>query len=314
MKDLKVIRFMRWRKLASSFSLILVLASIASLAIKGLNYGLDFTGGTQVEVFFAESPQLDVVQEVLAEQGYENYEAVFFGSPQDVLIRIQDTAGENVDPEVAAQTGDVVLAALRERLGEEITLERSEYVGSVVGEELKEQGVLGLLVSVAMMLTYIAMRFQWKFGVATISALAEDVIITLGVFSFFQLDFDLTVLAAVLAVIGYGLNDTIVICDRIRENFRLLRKTDTESIVDISLTQTLGRTIVTSATTIGVLTVLVMFGGDVLYGFSLALLVGVVVGTYSTIYVATNMLIRLQVSKEDLMPSVRSNEELDAIP
>jgi len=313
-KDVKVINFMRWCKPASNFSLLLVILSFVSLAVNGLNFGLDFTGGTQVEARFETTADLDLVNEVLAEAGFENYEAVHFSNDSEVLIRIQDSGGEDVDPEVAAQTGDRVVAMLSERTGENIELQRSEYVGSVVGEELKEQGILGMLVSLAMMLAYIAFRFQYKFGLATLGALAEDVIITLGLFSVLQLDFDLTVLAAVLAVIGYGLNDTIVICDRIRENFRIMRKTDPEVVINLSITQTLGRTIVTSLTTIMVLFILLVLGGDVLRGFSLALFSGIVVGTYSTTFVAPKILLSLNVTKEDLMAPVNRKDELDAIP
>lgn len=312
--DTKVIDFMRWRRVAMYFSYALCLATFVLLAVRGLNWGLDFTGGTQVEVGFSNTADLALVNEVLEEAGFENFEAVYFGTDREVLIRIQDTGSEEIDPEVAAQTGDLVVAMLAERTGEEVELQRSEYVGSVVGDELREQGVLGMLAALAMMMIYVAYRFQYKFGLATLGALAEDAIITLGVLSLFQIDFDLTVLAAVLAVIGYGLNDTIVICDRIRENFRLMRKTPVEHIMNLSVTQTLDRTIVTSITTMLVLVVLLIFGGETLYGFSVALLTGIFVGTFSSTFVAPSILIKLKVSKEDLMPPVRSKEELDALP
>lgn len=313
-QEVRVINFMRFRKVASVISLALVLVSIGSLVFQGIKYGLDFTGGTQIEVTYEETADLDAVRAVLAEEGFQNYEVSYFGSEQDVLIRIQDTGGADVDPQVAAQTGDRVVALLQETSDARIELQRSEYVGSVVGDELKEQGALGVLVSLGMMMIYISLRFQYKFAMSTVAALTEDVLITLGVFSLFQIDFDLTVLAAVLAVVGYGLNDTIVLCDRIRENFRIMRKTDAEDIINLSISQTIGRTAITSFTTLLVVFALFFLGGDTVHGFALALIVGVVFSTWSTTFVATNALLSLKISKEDLMPPVKEQEELDALP
>ena len=314
MADIRVINFMGKRKLASAFSLLLVVVSLGSLIFNGLNYGLDFTGGTQVEVYYEEVADLDRIRALLEEEGFESYEVAYFGSDNDVLVRIQDTGSEEVDPEIAARTGERVVDLLREENGGSgVQLQRSEYVGSVVGEELREQGGLGILVALGMMMIYIAVRFQFKFAMATVAALAEDVLITLGFFSVLQLSFDLSVLAALLAVIGYGLNDTVVICDRIRENFRILRKMDTTEIINISLSQTLSRTVITSMTTLLVLVTLALFGGETLRGFSVALMVGVVIATYSSLFVATNVLLSMHITKEDLMPPEK-DEELDAIP
>lgn len=303
---------MRFRKHAVVISIALMLASVVTLAVKGLNYGLDFTGGVQIELLYAESPDLDGIRDALSEGGYPNHEVVYFGTDKDVLIRLQDAGAVGEDQ--ATQTAEAVMEILSSNAGEEVELKRREFVGSQVGEELREQGGLGMLVALGMIMLYIALRFQFKFAVGAVASLAHDVLLTLAFFSITGLSFDLTVLAAVLAVIGYSLNDTIVVADRIRENFRILRGTEPEEVIDIAVTQTLIRTTITSLTTLLVLCSLYFFGGQVVEGFSVALIFGVVVGTYSSIYVASSTLMFMHITKEDLMPPVRDKDELDALP
>lgn len=298
--------FMGARRIAAALSIILLLVSIGSLAINGLKLGLDFTGGSLVEVSYERPVELERVRVKLREAGYQDAVVQTFGAANDIMIRM----GEAHDP----QLGEKVLNALQE--GEElsITLRRNEFVGSQVGEELREQGGLGLLLALIMVMVYLAFRFQFKFSIGAVLALAHDVILVLGFFSLFRIEFDLTVLAAALAVIGYSLNDTIVVYDRIRENFRIMRVGGPIDILNASLNQTLSRTIVTSTTTMLVLVILALFGGEMIYGFAIALLVGVVVGTYSSVYVAGNILLLLKVSKEDLIPPPKEEEEIEQIP
>ncbi|HCH23995.1 MAG TPA: protein translocase subunit SecF [Oceanospirillaceae bacterium] len=293
MSDVKVINFMALRKVAAVISMVLVLAAMASLAINKLQFGLDFTGGTLVEVGYDQAPDLVAVRGQLQSSGFDDAIVQNFGSDRDVLVRLGQAFNDKV--------GEQVLAVLQSGSDVNIELRRSEYVGAQVGEELTEQGGLGMLLALAIVMLYVAFRFQLKFSVGAVVALAHDVLIVLGIFSILKLDFDLTVLAAILAVIGYSLNDTIVVSDRIRENFRKLRKGTPEEIINESLSQTLGRTLVTSITTILVLLALFIFGGELIHGFAFALLIGVVVGTYSSIYVASNVLLALGVSQEDLM-------------
>lgn len=284
------IDFMGVRRIAAVLSIILVLGAAVSLGVKGLALGLDFTGGSLVGLEYAEAPELPDVRDQLESAGYDNAMVQNFGSDTAVLIRLpaefDNTVGERV---VAALSGD-----------SDISLERSEYVGGQVGEELREQGGIALLLAFFVVLVYIALRFQLKFGLASVVPLVHDVLIVLGVFSFFQLTFDLTVLAALLAVIGYSLNDTIIVSDRIRENFRRILKGGPEEIINTSLNQVLLRTIVTSGTTLVVLVSLLVFGGEMIRNFALALFVGVLVGTYSSIYVAANILAALNVNRDDL--------------
>ena len=306
MATLKNINFMGLRKIAAGLSLVFLLVSVASLAVNGLKFGLDFTGGSLVEVGYEQSPDLNDIRDQLQSAGYEDAVVQTFGSPVDILIRL----GQSHDPKL----GDQVLAALQADEAQTLTLRRNEYVGAQVGEELREQGGLGLLLALFMVMVYVAFRFQLKFSIGAVAALAHDVLIVLGVFSLFQLDFDLTVLAALLAVIGYSLNDTIVVSDRIRENFRMLRKGTALEIMNVSLNQTLGRTLVTSFTTLLVLVALAVFGGELIHGFAIALLIGVLIGTYSSIYVAANVLLAMKVCKEDLMPPEKEDEEVDDRP
>lgn len=301
----KLYNFMGLRKAFGIFSIVLMLASVASLAVNGLRFGLDFTGGSLVEVGYQESADLNLVRQQLLAAGYQDAVVQNFGSSTDVLIRL----GETHDPKL----GDKVVEALKAD-GMAVELRRNEYVGAQVGEELREQGGLGMLLALAMIMVYLAFRFQLKFSLGAVLALVHDVTIVLGFFSIMQLDFDLTVLAAVLAVIGYSLNDTIVVYDRIRENFRIMRKGGPIEIMNSSLSQTLSRTLVTSLTTALVLLALLVFGGETIRGFAIALLAGVVIGTYSSIYVAANLLLALKVTKEDLIPPPKEESEIDEMP
>jgi preprotein translocase subunit SecF len=303
----RVYNFMGVRKLALALSAILLLVSIASLALNGLKFGLDFTGGSLVEVGYEQTVNLEDVRQQLRDSGFPEAVVQTFGSSRDILIRLQ----VDHDP----QLGEKVLAALRAGAEQNIELRRNEFVGSQVGEELREQGGLGMLLALFMIMIYLAFRFQFKFSLGAVIALVHDVLIVLGVFSLLQIEFDLTVLAAVLAVIGYSLNDTIVVYDRIRENFRIMRKANSIEVMNASLSQTLSRTLMTSLTTLLVLVALFYFGGEMIRSFALALLVGVVVGTYSSIYVAANALVLMQVNREDLIPpEKKEDEEVEALP
>lgn len=284
--------FMGLRKIASVLSITLVVVSLALLGVRGLNFGMDFTGGTSVELEYAEAPSLDAIRDQLTEAGYEQFVVQNFGADTTILIRMAEAENDQLARDVA----DMLAAS-----GDELELVGSEFVGSQVGDELKEDSGLGLLIALAVVLIYVGMRFQFKFGIASVIPLAHDVIIVLGVFALFQWTFDLTVLAALLAVIGYSLNDTIVVADRIRENFRKMRVGEPWDIINESIHQTITRTINTSGTTLVVLLALYFFGGEAINNFALALIIGVVVGTYSSIYVSANMLMVMGVTREDLM-------------
>lgn len=300
----RVINFMGLGPLAVALTLLLTVASLASLAIKGLNFGLDFTGGTLVELSYEQPVALDQVRTQLAGSGFGDAVVQSFGATTDVLVRMPGD-----DPLL----GERIAEALRATdTGSAITVKRVEFVGPAVGEELRDQGGLGMLLALAGILVYVAFRFQWKFGLGAVLSLFHDVIVVLGVFSLFQISFDLTVLAAVLAVIGYSLNDTIVIFDRIRENFRMLRKAELIENINISTTQTLLRTLATSISTLLAVGALMAFGGENLWGFSLALLIGVGAGTYSSVYVAGTLLVWLKLTRDDLIPPVV--EEVDERP
>jgi preprotein translocase subunit SecF len=314
MADIKVIRFMDYRNPTTVFSAILLLLSIGSFIVNGMQYGLDFTGGTQIQVSYEQAPDLEQIRETIREAGYQNFEVVNFRTDRDVQIRIQETGSADVDQVVAAQATEIVVAALQANSTSAVEVLGTGFIGAQVGEELREQGGLGMLVALIMIMIYISLRFQYKFAVGAVAALAHDVTITLGWFSFFKIDFDLTVLAAVLAVIGYSLNDTIVVFDRIRENFRILRQTEPIDVINYSITQTLDRTLITSGTTLLVLVALSLFGGEMIHGFATALIVGIGIGTYSSIYVASEILTYMEVNKEDLMSPVREGEGADALP
>ena len=303
------IPFMKYRKVAALISIVLVSLSCISLGIKQLNWGLDFTGGTLVEVAYPGAAVPEEIRQALDEKGWNGHLVQFFGSDRDILVRMppQKDRSEREN----ARLGDALFADLSEFAGTELDLRRAEFVGPAVGEELTNQGGVGLLVALGMILIYISFRFQMKFAFGAVTALFHDVLITLGIFSVMNWEFDLTVLAALLAVIGYSLNDTIVVSDRIRENFRAVRRGATSDLIDTSLNQTLGRTLMTSTTTLLVLLALFFLGGELIRGFSLALTIGVVVGTYSSIYVASNMLVALHLSREDLLVPVKEGAEQD---
>jgi len=303
------IDFLGKRKIALIFSSILIVVSIASLAINGLKIGIDFTGGTLVEVGFKQSADLTVLRSALSEAGFPDATVQNFGSTKDVLIRIKPQDGVS-----NAELSTRILSAVNKDAAEPADLRRVEFVGPQVGDELAEDGGLALLYSMFGILIYVAWRFEHKFSLGSVAALIHDVIITLGCFSLLQMEFDLTVLAAVLAVIGYSLNDTIVVYDRIRENFRSLRKDSSENIMNISLNQTLSRTLMTSLTTALVLVALAVLGGEIIHNFAIALLIGVGIGTYSSIYVASPIVLALGISKEDLMLPVKEGEEIDGMP
>jgi len=304
---MKVINFMGLRKIAALCSIALVLASIGSLAVQQLNWGLDFTGGTLLEINYSETADLTGIRNTLATEGYKGATVVSFGTDRDVLIRLPHGYSD--------QEGAELLNKLQATFTGNVELRRIEFVGPQVGDELREQGGLAMLLALGLVMLYIAFRFQLKFAIGAVVALIHDVIITLGFFSFTRMEFDLTVLAALLAVIGYSLNDTIVVFDRIRENFRKVRRTEPLELVNISLTETLDRTLFTSLTTLLVLVCLALFGGEMINGFAVALIVGIGVGTYSSIYVASNVLLLLNVSKEDLMiPVKEGGEQEDLTP
>jgi len=284
--------FMAGRQIAGIFSIVAVIASFALLATNGLSFGLDFTGGSLVELEFAEAPALESVRKILVNSGFPDAVVQAFGAPTDVVIRL---AQDN-----APKAGDDVFSALQ-AAGFQVELLRSEFVGSAVGEELREQGGLGLLLALGIVMLYVAFRFQFKFSVGAVVALVHDVLIVLGIFALFGLDFDLTVLAALLAVIGYSLNDSIVVSDRIRENFRIMRTNDPLKVINDSINQTLSRTLATSMTTLLVLLALLFLGGELIHNFALALTIGVAVGTYSSIYVVTVTLLLMNISRDDLL-------------
>jgi preprotein translocase subunit SecF len=302
----KMFNFMGYRKSALIFSGLLIIGSIISLGTQGLNLGLDFTGGTLVEILYEDAADLKQIRNTLETNNYNGAQVVNFGSDRDVLVRLPQANTSDL--------GDQVVAVLRDSSAKTLELKRIEYVGPQVGEELREQGGLGLLIAIVGVMIYVAIQFQFKFSLGAVIALIHDIIITLGLFSLLQLDFDLTVLAALLAVIGYSLNDTIVVSDRIRENFRVVRRASPEEVINLSLNQTLGRTVMTSLTTLLVLTSLFVFGGDIIHGFATALIFGVLIGTYSSIFVAASSLLTLNVTKEDLIVPLPENGDVDDMP
>ncbi len=302
------INFMAKRRITAIVSFVLIAISIGSLATRGLNFGIDFTGGVLIEVGYPDAADLVDVRRRLSDGGFGDAIVQNFGSATDVLIRVLPEEG--VD---SRQIGDQIFGFLSS--GQEgIELRRVEFVGPQVGDELTERGGLAMLFAMIMILIYIMIRFQWKFAVGSVAALLHDVLITLGFFSVFQVPFDLSVLAAVLAVIGYSLNDTIVVFDRIRENFRLIKKQGAEAIMNTSINQMLGRTVITSLTTLIVVIALLVLGGETVRGFSIALIVGVLIGTYSSIYTASASALALDVTTEDLLPKKVDKEAVDDLP
>jgi preprotein translocase subunit SecF len=300
---MKVINFMGQRKLAIVFSGLLLLIAIGSLATRQLNWGLDFTGGTLVEMHYSSSVDLNAIRSTLDTDGYAGSTVMSFGSDQDVLIRLPQGYSD--------KEGAALLEILQAAFAGEVELRRMEFVGPQVGDELREQGGLAMLLALGLVTLYVAFRFQLKFALGAVAALVHDVIITLGFFSVMGMEFNLTVLAAVLAVVGYSINDTIVVFDRIRENFRKLRRIDPAEVINISISETLIRTLVTSGTTLLVVAALALFGGEMIFGFAIALIVGIGVGTYSSIWVASAAALMMGVTKEDLMLPVKEGIEQD---
>lgn len=301
------IDFLGKRNIAWILSAILIVVSIVSLSTRGLNFGIDFTGGTLVEVGYVNSAELEPIRSALESASFNDAIVQHFGTAKDVLIRLPATESNN-----AAELSSQVLNALSST--DDISMRRVEFVGPQVGEELRDDGGLSILYALFGILIYVALRFEYRFSLGSVAALIHDVVITVGFFSVTQAAFDLTVLAAVLAVIGYSLNDTIVVFDRIRENFRRMRKASAIEVINESINQTLSRTLITSLTTLLVLLALFFVGGEVIHSFALALIVGVVVGTYSSIYIASSLLVVLNVSSEDLMQEEKDTSELNEQP
>lgn len=302
----ETVDFMRYRKYAMVFSFLLMATAITSLVVNKLNFGLDFTGGTLIEVGFDSAADLTQIRQIMDSNGFDDAVVQLYGTSRDVVIRLAQR--EDVKAEML---GNQILSILQEGTGQSMAMRRIEFVGASVGDELTEQGGLAMLTALICILVYVAFRFEWRFALGSVFALFHDVLLTLGLFSLLGLEFDLTVLAAILAVIGYSLNDTIVVSDRIRENFRKIREGGPAEIINISLTQTLSRTFITSITTLLVLAALFFQGGALINGFATALLFGVFVGTYSSIYVASAVALGLGISKEDLIPEVIEKEGAD---
>ena len=302
--NIPVIDFVSKRKYAMIFSAILLIVSIVSIGFQGLKFGIDFTGGTLIEVGYDKTADLEDIRSKLESANYSGTNVQYFGSNTEVLIQL----------EPQAVTSAKLSSSIIRMLGEDVDVRRVEFVGPKVGEELTNDGGLAMLYALIGILIYVAFRFEYRFALGSIAALVHDVIITLGVFSLLQIEFDLTVLAAILAVIGYSLNDTIVVFDRIRENFLATRHIEPKPIINEALNQTLARTLMTSFTTLIVLLALFYLGGEVIHSFAGALLIGVIIGTYSSIYVASSMILALGISKEDMLPSEKEQKEIDARP
>lgn len=306
MTEKKMINFMAHRKLAVIVSSILIIGSIIGIYAKGLNFGIDFTGGTIIELAYDKPAKVDQIRDVLQTSGYDEAIVQNFGSAEDVLIRIAPREGVN-----SAQISNLVMDVLKSHSEDGFDLRRVEFVGPQVGDELTEDGALAVIYALIGILIYVALRFEFRFSVGSVAALIHDVIITVGVFAWTQAQFDLTVLAAILAVIGYSLNDTIVVFDRVRENFRTVREGSPVEVTNLAVNQMLARTIMTSFTTLVVLVALFIFGGEIIHNFALALIVGIVVGTYSSTYIASAIALALGVSKEDLMKPVKDGASIE---
>ena len=301
------IDFLAWRKIAIIFSSIFLIVSIGSLFLKELNYGLDFTGGTLVELSYPEEANISIIREILSNGGFEGAQVANFGSSKEVLIKLPGTVSDSLGSEIVSLLNSA-------DTNQTIDLRRIEYVGPQIGSELRDDGGTAMLIALAFMMLYIAFRFQSMFAGAAVIALIHDVIIVVGIFSLIQIEFDLTVLAALLAVIGYSLNDTIVVSDRIRENLRSAETDNTNEIINMSLNQTLGRTLITSLTTLLVLFSLYFLGGELIKNFALALIFGVLIGTYSSIYIAANALIMMGLNKDHLRVEKPENGDDNPLP
>ncbi|PMM02416.1 protein-export membrane protein SecF [Vibrio kanaloae] len=311
LKAEKMIDFMRWSKFAIVFSILMIGTAIFTLTTKSLNWGLDFTGGTLIEVGFEQPANLPDIRSSLEAEGFGDATVQNFGSAREVMVRLRPRDG------VAGETlGNQILAAIKYGTGEQVEMRRIEFVGPNVGDELTEAGGLAIIVSLICILIYVSVRFEWRLAAGAVLALAHDVIITLGVFSLMQIEVDLTIVAALLTVVGYSLNDTIVVFDRIRENFRKMRKGEAPEVLNNSITQTLSRTLITSGTTLFVVIALFVQGGAMIHGFATALLLGITVGTYSSIYVASALAMKLGITREHLMPPQveKEGEEFEEMP
>jgi preprotein translocase subunit SecF len=301
------IDFLAWRRVALIFSSIFLIVSVSSLFLKELNYGLDFTGGTLVELSYPDSANISEIRETLVNGGFSGAQVANFGSSKEVLIKLPGTVSDSLGSEIVTLLSSA-------SLNQEVDLRRIEYVGPQIGSELRDDGGTAMLIALAFMMLYIAFRFQSMFAGAAVIALVHDVIIVVGIFSLIEIEFDLTVLAALLAVIGYSLNDTIVVSDRIRENIRSMESDSTKEIINTSLNQTLGRTLITSLTTLLVLFSLYLLGGELIKNFALALIFGVIIGTYSSIYIAANALVMMGLSKDHLRVEEPENVDENILP
>jgi len=304
------------RKIAATISALLVVVSIISLTINSLEFGLDFTSGTSVRLNYGGTVDLDEVNGILQNNGYEDAVVVSFGTDRDIriILPVDETVDVQDQASQAVEVGATIAALLRSNSDAQISLLGSDYVSAKVGEELAEQGGLGMLVALGIIMVYIAVRFQFKFSVGAVVALAHDLIVTLGIFSLVRMEFNLNTLAAMLAIIGYSLNDTIVVSDRIRENFRRMRRGTPIEMVNKSLNQTLSRTLITSFTTLLVLFSILIIGGESTQGFAVALIIGVIIGTYSSVYIASNVIIYMKVTREDLMIPLKEGADLEGHP
>ena len=304
------------RKIAAAISALLVVVSIISLTINSLEFGLDFTSGTSVRLNYGGTVDLDEVNGILQNNGYEDAVVVSFGTDRDIriILPVDETVDVQDQASQAVEVGATIAALLRSNSDAQISLLGSDYVSAKVGEELANQGGLGMLVALGIIMVYIAVRFQFKFSVGAVVALAHDLIVTLGIFSLVRMEFNLNTLAAMLAIIGYSLNDTIVVSDRIRENFRRMRRGTPIEMVNKSLNQTLSRTLITSFTTLLVLFSILIIGGESTQGFAVALIIGVIIGTYSSVYIASNVIIYMKVTREDLMIPLKEGADLEGHP
>lgn len=302
----KVYDFMRWDRLAFGISLLLLIASISIMLVRGFNWGLDFTGGTVIEINLEQPANLDLMRDTLAQAGFQDLIIQNFGSSRDVMVRMPPAVGT-----AGQELGNKIIGVINASLDKNASVKRIEFVGPSVGSELAQAGAMALLVALVCILIYVGFRFEWRLALGAVIALAHDVIITLGVLSLFRIEIDLTIVASLMSVIGYSLNDSIVVSDRIRENFRKIRRGTSYEIMNVSLTQTLSRTIMTSATTLMVVLMLYIFGGAMLQGFSLAMLIGVSIGTVSSIYVASALALRLGMKREHMLQQKVEKEGAD---
>jgi preprotein translocase subunit SecF len=308
------INFLGPRKVAFTISALLIAVSLASLVVRGLNFGIEFRGGAVLEAGFPETVDLGPVRQQLEAAGFERAQVQHFGSSREITVQILPKGGSDEDEAaVQGQIRDDIMAVLRQ-VNPEVELRRVEFVGPQVGQELAEQGGMATLFALLMILAYVAFRFQWKFSLGAVAALVHDVIIVLGFFSLSWMAFDLAVLAAILAVIGYSLNDTIVVFDRIRENMLRMRRRSAEEVINVSLNQTLSRTIMTGVTTLIVLVALWLLGGEAIAGFSVALIIGILIGTYSSVYIASAVALWLKVVPADLLPPQKDESKVDVLP